>query len=92
MYDSPAGRAVRASLQSFSTAAQPPNDAQLATVKQHIYAATDELKAGGSSPEHIILRLKELANEVLPATLTGSERQTLMDRFVRWSLERYFSV
>jgi hypothetical protein len=93
MYDTATGRAVRAGLEELVHGTAGAHEESRAKLRARIWAAVDELKANGWSVEKIIIRLKELADEVGFAQrfdLQGRDRQSIMGQIVQWCVERYY--
>ena len=90
MYDSAIGHAVRTSFEAIAASNRPPSETELTALELRICAAVDELKGMGHPPERVIIRLKELANEVLPVRLAAEDRDALMARLIRCAIGHYF--
>jgi hypothetical protein len=93
MYDSPAGHAVRANLRALADLTEPPSAAVRESLKLRVFAAVDELKAMGWPIEKIIVRMKELTDEVGLKPFPGNpapSRDAVVRDVVRWCIERYF--
>ena len=95
MYDSPAGQAVRASLKALADLNEAPSAEARETLKLRVFTAVAELKGMGWPIEQIIVRLKELTDEVglrpYPDTLAPNRDAVVRD-VVRWCIERYYSA
>lgn len=93
MYESPAGHAVRVSLERIVRTNAAPDDAGLRELKTRVCSTVDELRGLGWPIEGIIVRLKTVANEVGFAPRGdrfGRDRDRLMTDIVRWCVERYY--
>jgi hypothetical protein len=64
MYDSAVGHEVRGILKAIAVGNASPTESDVAALRTRVYAAVDELKAMGWPIERIIVRLKEVADEV----------------------------
>lgn len=73
------------------------SEQQREELRQLVYAAAEEFKANGASPEHMVIRLRQLAVDAgfRPSYHTlGGRRETrrddhLLTDIVKWSLEHY---
>ena len=90
MYDSPAGQAVRASLEDIAATGTTPSREQLERLTARVCQATDELRSLGWPPERVIVRLKELSRETLPAGVDTPTRELVTGQIVQSALQRYF--
>jgi hypothetical protein len=63
-----------------------PAAAELQTLRGHVYAAVDEMKAAGVLPEHVVISVKRLA---LDSGIHWTDDE-MFGQVIDWCLEHYF--
>jgi len=93
MYETATGHAVRESLKQIIESPGAPSTSARRTLEARVSAAVEELKGMGWPVERILIRLKELANEVgfaPPHDPFGRDREAIMTDLLRMCLARYY--
>jgi hypothetical protein len=93
MYETATGHAVRESLRQIIASPGAPSAAARQALEVRVSAAVDELKRMNWPVERILIRLKELANEVgfaPPHDAFGRDRDAIMADLLRMCIARYY--
>lgn len=99
MYPQPAGKAVRASLESIANKSSPLSETDASLLRERVCEAVRELKATGWPVERIIVRLKEVASDVgfrppRKRQLTAIEldqREAIWESILTQCIEEYYN-
>jgi hypothetical protein len=95
MYETATGHAVRESLKEIVTTDGPPSEAVRRAMSARVSAAVDELKGMGWPVEKILVRLKQLADEVGFAPRHdpfGRDREAIIAEILQLCLNQYYGA
>lgn len=79
-----AADALRDTLSKLSSSGITRDDRELERLELNVYDLVDELRGAGMTPEHVIRSLKGIVTEAKLGPCS------LLERMVKWSVERYF--
>jgi hypothetical protein len=67
-----------------------PKDADTGELRAVVCEYVDELKAAGEPPQRVIAVVKDVARAHLDRQLDQAATRAVVDRMVRWCIERYY--